>query len=184
MIIGGSSAFSWVNIDGGVFHHNVVSRPGQWIARILNENQGQPIVDTQNGQLHDNRIVYNDTATEFSTAVNVGPETLSNSYTFARNQWLNLANPTPAGATPNLPVPETGGTYGVGPAPSTDAPSHLGLRLGQVDRERQCDAANRGRNRAAIAPPGQHRRRWHIQPACRRPARWRLDIGRHHHADA
>ena len=40
VIIGGSSAFSWVNIDGGVFHHNVVSRPGQWVARILNENQG------------------------------------------------------------------------------------------------------------------------------------------------
>ncbi len=29
VIIGGSSAFSWVNIDGGVFHHNLVHRPGQ-----------------------------------------------------------------------------------------------------------------------------------------------------------
>lgn len=121
VIIGGSSAFSWVNIDGGVFHHNVVSRPGQWIARILNENGGAPIVDTQNGILQDNRIVYNDTASEFSTAVNVGPETLSSTYTFARNQWLNLANPTPAGSTPNLPVPETGGIYG-GAAASTDGP--------------------------------------------------------------
>jgi len=122
VILGGSSAFSWVNIDGGLFHHNLVSRPGQWVARILNENQGQPIVDPQNGVFADNRIVYNDTASEFSTAVNVGPETLPATYTFARNQWLNLANPTPAGSTPSLPVPETGGTYGVGPAPSTDGP--------------------------------------------------------------
>jgi hypothetical protein len=122
VIIGGSSAFSWVNINGGVFHHNLVHRPGQWVARILNENQGLPIVDTQNGQLLDNRIVFNDTGTEFSTAVNVGPETLDSTFTFARNEWLNLANPTPAGSTPNLPVAETGGTYGVGPAPSTDAP--------------------------------------------------------------
>jgi hypothetical protein len=122
VIIGGSSAFSWVNIDGGIFHHNVVSRPGQWVARILNENGGLPIVDTQNGVLHDNRIVYNDTSSEFSTAVNVGPETLPNTFTFARNEWLNLANPTPAGSTPNLPVTETGGVYGVGPAPATDAP--------------------------------------------------------------
>lgn len=122
VIIGGSSSFSWVNIDGGVFHHNVVSRPGQWVARILNENRGLPVVDTQNGVLQDNRIVYNDNASEFSTAVNVGPETLPNTYTFAGNQWLNLANPTTAGSTPTLPAPETGGSYGVGPAASTNGP--------------------------------------------------------------
>ncbi len=122
VIIGGSSSFSWVNIDGGVFHHNVASRPGQWVARILNENAGQPIVDTQNGVFQDNRIVYNDTGSEFSTAVNVGPETLPNTFTFARNEWLNLANPTPAGSTPTLPTPETDGVYGVGPAPALDVP--------------------------------------------------------------
>jgi hypothetical protein len=122
VIIGGSSAFSWVNIDGGVFHHNVVSRPGQWVARILNENGGLPIVDTQNGIFQDNAIVYNDTATEFSTAVNVGPETLPQTFAFARNQWLNLANPTPAGSTPGLPTPETDGVYGVVPAATTDGP--------------------------------------------------------------
>jgi hypothetical protein len=116
VIIGGSSSFSWVNIDGGIFHHNVVSRPGQWVARILNENGGTAIVDTQNGSFHDNRIVYNDTGSEFSTAVNVGPETLPNTFTFARNEWLNLANPTAAGSTPSLPTPETGGVYGVGSA--------------------------------------------------------------------
>lgn len=112
VIIGGSSAFSWVNINGGVFHHNVVHRPFRWVARILNENQGLAIVDPQNGQLHDNRIVFNDAGSEFSTAVNVGSETLPNTYSFARNRWLNLANPTPAGSTPNLPTPEVGGVYG------------------------------------------------------------------------
>ncbi len=122
VIIGGSSSLSWVNIDGGVFHHNLVSRPGQWVGRILNENAGLPIVDTQNGILSDNRIVYNDTATEFSTAVNVGAETLANTFTFARNQWLNLANPTPVGSTPSLPAPETGGVYGVSTGTATDVP--------------------------------------------------------------
>ena len=122
VIIGGSSAFSWVNIDGGVFHHNVVNRPFRWVARILNENQGSTtIVDTQNGQLHDNRIVFNDTGSEFSTAVNVGSETVPSSYSFARNRWLNLANPTAAGSTPVLPVAEVGGTYGVDPVAPTDA---------------------------------------------------------------
>ncbi len=121
MIIGGSSAFSWVNIDGGVFHHNVVHRPFRWVARILNENQGLAIVDPQNGQLHDNRIVFNDTGSEFSTAVNVGPETLPATYSFARNRWLNLANPTPAGSTPSLPTPENGGIYGGDAMAPTDA---------------------------------------------------------------
>jgi hypothetical protein len=120
VIIGGSSSFSWVNIDGGVFHHNVVSRPGQWVARILNENGGTAIVDTQNGRFHDNRIVYNDTGSEFSTAVNVGAETLPNTFAFARNEWLNLANPTAAGSTPSLPTPEADGVYGVGSATAID----------------------------------------------------------------
>jgi hypothetical protein len=112
VIIGGSSAFSWVNIDGGVFHHNYVHRPFRWVARILNENQGNDIVDTRNGQLHDNRIVYNDTGSELSTEVNVGAETLPDTYSFARNRWLNVANPTPAGSTPSLPTVEQGGIYG------------------------------------------------------------------------
>jgi hypothetical protein len=121
VIIGGSSAFSWVNIDGGIFHHNVVSRPFRWVARILNENQGSAtIVDTQNGQLRDNRIVFNDTSSEFSTAVNVGPETVPSSYSFARNRWLNLANPTPAGSTPSLPTTEVDGVYGGDPMAATD----------------------------------------------------------------
>lgn len=112
VIIGGMSAFSWVNIDGGIFHHNAVHRPGNWVARILNENQGNTIVDTQNGRFLDNRIVYNDVANEFSTAINVGPETVPASFQFARNRWLNLANPTSAGSTPSLPTAETGGVYG------------------------------------------------------------------------
>ena len=56
VMIGGSSAFSWVNIDGGIFHHNVIIRPGKWVVRILNEeDESVPMVDTQNGQFNDNR---------------------------------------------------------------------------------------------------------------------------------
>lgn len=121
VIIGGSSAFSWVNIDGGVFHHNVVHRPYRWVARILNENGGTAIVDTQNGKLHDNRIVFNDTGSEFSTAVNVGVETLPATFSFARNRWVNMANPTAAGSTPSLPTAEVGGVYGGDAMAPTDA---------------------------------------------------------------
>jgi hypothetical protein len=122
VVVGASSAFSYVNIDGGHFHHNLVHRPSQWAVRILNENAGNSIVDTQNGRFTDNIVVFNDTASEWSTAVNAGGETLPATFQFARNQWLNLANPTPGGSTPQLPVGESGGIYGVEPARGIDEP--------------------------------------------------------------
>lgn len=120
VVIGGGSAFSWVNIDGGVFHHNLVHRPGQWVLRILNENEGTDLVDTQNGQFHDNEIAFSDTDDEFSTAVNVGDGTLPGSFTFARNRWLNLADPD--ASKPELPADESDGVYGEALAAASDRP--------------------------------------------------------------
>src|SRR5690606_9176876 len=54
VVIGGGAAFSYVNIDGGVYHHNYAHRPQNWAIRVLNENPGQSIVDTQNGEFRDN----------------------------------------------------------------------------------------------------------------------------------
>ncbi|MEQ8835228.1 MAG: right-handed parallel beta-helix repeat-containing protein, partial [Lacipirellulaceae bacterium] len=48
VVLGAASSFSFVNIDGGLFHHNYAERPDRWNVRILNENQGNTIVDTQN----------------------------------------------------------------------------------------------------------------------------------------
>lgn len=120
VVIGGASAFSWVNIDGGIFHHNVVSRPGQWVMRILNENEGSAIVPTRNGQFHDNDIVFNDTEDEFNRAVNEGDAVEAATFRFARNRWYNLADPK--ASKPKLPAKETNGVYGEEPQASTTAP--------------------------------------------------------------
>lgn len=120
VVIGGGAALAWVNIDGGVAHHNVVFRPGTWVLRILNENIGQPIVATRNGRILDNRIAFDGSGRGFNSAVNVGEATHPESFSFARNVWLNLSNPTPEGSRPRLPVGERGGTYGGGPAPNVD----------------------------------------------------------------
>ncbi len=114
VVLGGSSAFSWVNIDGGKFHHNYIQRPGTWTMRILNENSGLPIVDTKNGLFHDNIIRFHDSSNEYNRAVNIGPETEPDTFQFARNQWYNEVTPT--SSTPNLPTPEVDGVYGVDPA--------------------------------------------------------------------
>lgn len=120
VVIGGASAFSWVNIDGGVFHHNFVYRPGQWVMRILNENEGTSIVPTRNGQLLDNDIVFSDTEDEFNRAVNEGDAVEPGTFQFARNRWYNLANPK--ASRPKLPAEETDGVYGEASLRSTEAP--------------------------------------------------------------
>ena len=118
VVLGGSSAFSWVNIDGGEFHHNYIERPGTWTMRILNENGGLPIVDTKNGLFHDNIIRFHDSPSEYNRAVNIGSETEPNTFQFARNQWYNEVTPT--NSTPNLPTAEVDGVYGVDPAINVD----------------------------------------------------------------
>ncbi|MGQ0672874.1 MAG: hypothetical protein ACT4N2_08370 [Hyphomicrobium sp.] len=111
VVVGGGAAFSWVNIDGGVVHHNLVQGPAPWVMRILNENAGTSIVATQNGEFSDNEIAF-ETGGRFNTAVNVGDDTEPGTFRFARNRWLNLADPTPAGSRPKLPAKESGGVYG------------------------------------------------------------------------
>jgi len=111
VIIGGGAAISWVNIDGGVVHHNLVQGPSPWVMRILNENEGNDIVDTRNGAFHDNEIAFA-TGGDFNRAVNVGNETEPETFQFTRNRWLNTADPTPDGSKPQLPAAESDGVYG------------------------------------------------------------------------
>jgi len=106
LIVDAHAAMSYVNIDGGTFHHNWLQNPRNWAIRILNENAGNSIVDTQNGNFADNVIEYDGSA--WNRAVNVGGETLAGTFTFARNQWNNSTGPTNV----NLPAAETDGQYG------------------------------------------------------------------------
>ncbi len=120
VVVGSQSPFAYVNIDGGVFHHNYAHHPGRWVMRILNENQGGPIVDTQNGVFRDNIVIYNGESPQWGTAINIGGETLAHTFTFSGNQWYNEAEP--GASTPNLPAAEIGGIYGVEPEPNGDEP--------------------------------------------------------------
>jgi len=111
VVIGGGAAFSWVNIDGGVVHHNLAQGQAPWVMRILNENPGTAIVVTKNGQFRDNEIAFA-TGGEFNSAVNVGDDTAPETFQFAGNRWVNLADPTPDGSRPKLPAEESDGVYG------------------------------------------------------------------------
>lgn len=128
-VIDGASAMNWVNINGGAFHHNDVRRPSRWAMRVLNENPGSPIIDTQNGVFTDNYIEYDGAA--WSTAVNAGNETDAASFTFARNTWLNTSDPTAGGSTPSLPATETDGAYGVAAPWGTNEPMRWSYEWGE-----------------------------------------------------
>lgn len=109
LIVDANAAFSFANIHGGVFHHNWVDNARNWAVRILNENQGNSIVDTQNGQFTDSVVEY--PGNSWNRAINVGAETLPDTFTIARNQWRNTTGPTNV-ADLRLPIPETDGQYG------------------------------------------------------------------------
>lgn len=111
VVVGAGSAFSWVNIDGGMVHHNLVHMPSPWALRILNENEGSAIVATKNGEFADNQVAY-DTGGDFNSVVNIGDNTEPATFTFTRNRWLNSADPTPDGSRPKLPAAEEDGIYG------------------------------------------------------------------------
>ncbi|MCA9185261.1 MAG: hypothetical protein R3E01_18905 [Pirellulaceae bacterium] len=113
VVIGASSAFSFVNIDGGLVHHNFAYRPFEWTIRILNENQDSPTVQTQNGQFRNNVVYVKDTATEYKQAVNIGSQTMAETFQFESNQWFNAGSPTRS--EPSLPSAEIDGVYGVAP---------------------------------------------------------------------
>lgn len=105
------AAASFVNVGDGTFRNNVVYRPSVYAFRILKENPNPPFIDTQNGVIRDNILLWNQG--DLSGAVNVGSRTLPATFTFEANQWFNMTSP--ANSKPTLPVAEIDGVYGLDP---------------------------------------------------------------------
>ena len=116
IIVGGETAFSWVNIDGGEFRHNFIDRPNDWVARILNENRSPGIVETRNGIFANNTIVFED----LRATINVGSGTHPETFVFDGNHWYKADNPDGTFDAVQLPVVEADGIYGVDPMINPD----------------------------------------------------------------
>jgi hypothetical protein len=111
VIVGSQAAVTFVGVDGATVRFNTIYRPERWVIRILQETTEPGFVPSRNGVFTDNIVAFR--TDELSTAVNVGPNTAPETFTFARNWWYAINNP--AQSTPSLPVAETNGTYGVDP---------------------------------------------------------------------
>lgn len=109
--IGSQSPIAFVGVDGAIVRHNTIYRPSRWALRILQENLEPGFVASRNGQFTDNIIAYR--SGEMGNPVNIGPNTVPESFVLARNAWYALD--APARSRPNLPLPEVDGVYGIDP---------------------------------------------------------------------
>ncbi|MBA3315029.1 MAG: right-handed parallel beta-helix repeat-containing protein, partial [Planctomycetaceae bacterium] len=110
VFIGGQSAVAFVNSEGGLVRNNTIYRPTKWIFRILHEQADAGFIDSRNGVIQRNIIVWD---SSLSTAVNIGSGTEPATFRFVENWWYNVSSP--AASVPVLPSPETGGVYGIDP---------------------------------------------------------------------
>jgi hypothetical protein len=124
--IGGVAPIAFVGIDRAMVEFNTIINPGRWAIRILQETQDKGFLPCRNGEFRNNLIVFR-SDNWASGGVNIGPGTEAESFLFDRNFWF--CSDQPARSRPNLPVSETGGSYGVDPklapnhAPASGSPA-------------------------------------------------------------
>ena len=114
LIEGSDAAVAYVGCVGCVVAHNTILDPHNWILRILQETTSTPDYEFEacRDGVFVNNLVYFERG-DLSTYVNIGPNTASETFTFANNLWYAWDNP--AQSEPTLPVVETDGIYGLDP---------------------------------------------------------------------
>jgi hypothetical protein len=125
--IGSGAPIAFVGVDGAIVRYNTIYRPGRWALRILQETRHDTFVPSRGGVFTDNLIVFR--SDEWASGgVNIGPDTDPSSFTFARNWWYCIDDPS--ASHPTLPATETDGVYGVDPALLDRAAGDLRLAEG------------------------------------------------------
>ncbi len=95
--------------------NNVFDTPTNWVLRILQETTSTmeyEFLPASNGRFINN-IVYFDG--QVGVAVNIGPDTAADTFTFANNLWYRHDDPSASDPPGGLPVPEQSGLVGEDP---------------------------------------------------------------------
>ncbi|MFP4343669.1 MAG: hypothetical protein ACLFU8_03145 [Anaerolineales bacterium] len=109
--------------------HNTIVDPENWLLRILQETTStgeHTFLECQNNAVINNLFYFDRSA--LSTYVNIGPDTLPETFIFANNLWY--AHDDPAQSEPNLPVAETDGIVGQNPQLVDPAGENYHLQTG------------------------------------------------------
>ena len=132
--LGGGAAVAFVGVDGAVVRFNTIYRPHRWALRILQETSAPDFIRCRNGEFTDNLVVFH--SSQWSEGgVNIGGNTASQTFKFARNWWYCLDAPNRS--QPRLPSREVDGVYGT-PVEFRDAAN------GDVQLATQSPARNAG----------------------------------------
>jgi hypothetical protein len=114
IIEGTTASIAFVGCVDSIVANNTIITPHNWILRILQEtvSSGEFTFLPCGDNTFNNNLVYFDRS-DLSTYINIGGNTAPATFTFAHNLWYAYDNP--GASTPNLPVPEKNGIYGVNP---------------------------------------------------------------------
>jgi hypothetical protein len=125
--VGSAAPVAFVGVDGAVVRFNTIYLPGKWALRILQENRSPGFVSCRNGEFTDNIVVFrSDRWSE--GGCNIGPNTLPDTFRFARNLWFCV---DAAGQSrPRLPTAEVDGIYGLDPQLRAPQEGDFSLRPG------------------------------------------------------
>lgn len=116
VIVGSTSPLAYVGcVDCAAFNNTIID-PENWIFRVLQETTtegGYTFLPAQNG-VFDNNLVYFSRADLSGQDINVGADTLPETFTGANNLWYAHDDPT-ASAPVSFPGTETGSIVGEDP---------------------------------------------------------------------
>jgi hypothetical protein len=96
--------------------NNTLYLPDKWAIRILQENTEPGFLSCSNNSFINNIVYLN--ASSSNPAINIGPNTSPESFTFSNNFWFNSDNPNWGG--PNRPVSESSAYVNIDPLINPD----------------------------------------------------------------
>ncbi len=108
---GGMAPFAYVGAVNCDVANNTVLYPDKWVMRILQETTDARFLPCGDNFFRNNVVVVDNRA--ISPSVNIGGNTLPETFIFANNLWYNSEQPSWAG--PTLPSTETDGRYRTNP---------------------------------------------------------------------
>ena len=103
VVIGSDAPTAYVGCDACLVANNTFYLPTRWVTRILQETTDPRFVQCRDGRFINNIVVFD--SASLSTFVNVGPNTLPDTFVFSNNLWFSRDDPGFSG--PSLPVVET-----------------------------------------------------------------------------
>lgn len=121
LIMNSDAAIAFVGSDQSSFRHNTIIHPQRWVLRILQENTSTGMTPCRRGTFTDNLIVFQTSG--LRSAVNAGPGTEPQSFSFARNAWFCEDAPQRSKGLIQLPSLETDGRHGTAPTFTDSAKS-------------------------------------------------------------